>query len=64
MNGGSNLMQGAIRSLRLPGLRRLFSPRPASLLAAGAIVAAFGATGLSTLSATAAWGVSIIPFCT
>ena len=23
-----------------------------------------GATGLSTLSAAAAWGVSIIPFCT
>ena len=46
-------MQGAIRPLRPPRLRRLCTPRSASLLAAGVIVAALGAAGLNA-TATAA----------
>jgi glucosylceramidase len=53
MNGGSNLMQEPVGRLRRPGLRRLFTPRSASLLAAGVIVAALSAAGLNA-TATAA----------
>jgi len=40
-------MQEPVGPLRRPGLRRLFTPRSASLLAAGVIVAAVGAAGLN-----------------
>jgi glucosylceramidase len=54
MNGGSNLMQEPVGPLRRPGQRWLFTPRSASLLAAGVIVAALGAAGLNATAATAA----------
>ena len=46
-------MREAIGSLRPAGLRRLWTPRSASLLAAGAIVAAVGAVGLNATAAAA-----------
>jgi glucosylceramidase len=46
-------MLEAIGSLRPPGLPRLWTPRSASLLAAGALVAAAGAGGLSATAAAA-----------
>ena len=46
-------MQRSVRPLRRPGRRRLFTPRKASLLAAGVVVAAIGAAGLNA-PATAA----------
>ena len=46
-------MQEPVGPLRRPGLRRLFTPRSASLLAAGATVAALGAAGLNATAAAA-----------
>jgi glucosylceramidase len=46
-------MLEAIGSPRPPGLHRLWTPRSASLLAAGALVAAAGAGGLSATAAAA-----------
>jgi glucosylceramidase len=46
-------MQRPVGPPRRPGLRRLFTPRSASLLAAGAVVAAVGAAGLNTTAAAA-----------
>ena len=46
-------MQEPVGPLRRPGLRGLFTPRSASLLAAGAIAAAVGAAGLNTTAAAA-----------
>src|SRR5258708_2456542 len=53
MNGGSNLMHEPLGPLRRAGLSGLFTPRSASLLAAGGIVATLGAAGLNA-SPTAA----------
>src|SRR5487761_93466 len=46
-------MQEPVGPLRRPGLRGLFTPRSASLLAAGAIAAAVGAARLNTTAAAA-----------
>jgi glucosylceramidase len=46
-------MQEPVGPLRRPGLRRLFTPRSASLLAAGVTVAALGAAGLNATATTA-----------